>query len=497
MSNSRPVRVRFAPSPTGDLHIGGVRTAMFNWLFAKHFGGKFILRIEDTDQERFKEGSLDGILNGLRWAGLLWDEGPDIGGPYGPYIQSQRTALYQKWANWLVEHDKAYKTYETPEELELIAAARRRNGEPGGYDRRGRYLTDEERAKYEAEGRKPVIRLKFRLNQKTVVIDMVRGPIPVNNDDLQDQVLLKSDGFPTYHLANVVDDHFMEISHVIRGDEWISTAPLHKLLYEAFGWDMPEIAHAPIILHPDGGKISKRKHPEASISYFMNGGYFPEAVTNFLCNVGWNYGVKDDKGQEIQIFSKEDAARIFDITRMSVSGTKFDVVKLQWLNGEYVRLVEPAKLAQHLRPYLEAAGLEVNVDTLLKIIPLVRERIKVLPDVVKVAGFFFKDDVTPDPIESLIPKKMDVAGTRNALKEAHTLLAVLPDWDHAHMEGALRPLAEQLGLSASQLFTALRVATTGQTVSPPLFETLEVIGKEISLTRIDAAIALLEKQTTP
>jgi glutamyl-tRNA synthetase len=227
----------------------------------------------------------------------------------------------------------------------------------------------------------------------------------------------------------------------------------------------------------------------------MNGGYFPEAVTNFLCNVGWNYGVKDDQGVEVQIFSKEDAAKIFDITRMSVSGTKFDVVKLQWLNGEYVRQMEPLKLAQQLRPYLEAAGLEVNVDTLLKIIPLVRERIKVLPDVVKVAAFFFRDDVTPDPVESLIPKKMDAARTRNALKASHDALLTLPAWDHAHMEGALRPLADKLSLSASQLFTALRVATTGQTVSPPLFETLEVIGKEVSLKRIAAAIGLLEKQT--
>jgi glutamyl-tRNA synthetase len=483
VTDSRPVRVRFAPSPTGDLHIGGVRTALFNWLFAKHYGGKFILRIEDTDQKRTKEDSLGGIIDGLQWAGLFWDEGPDIGGSYGPYIQSERLDLYRKWAEWLVEHDKAYRAYETPDELKSLQY---------GYDRRGRSLTPEDWARLDAEGRPYVIRFKMPLEGTTTVIDMVRGPITVENDKLQDLVLLKSDGYPTYHLANLVDDHFMEISHIIRAEEWIPTAPVHKQLYEAFGWEMPQIAHVPVILHPTGGKISKRKHPEAAISYFMKGGYLPEAVTNFLCNVGWNYGLKDEKGEEIQIFSKEEAAKIFDITRVTASGTKFDVVKLQWLNGEYIRRMDPVELAKYLREPLEKAGLEVNTDMLLRITPLVRERIKLLNDVVDVAGFFFREDVTPESGDALIPKKMTADQTFNALQHARDTLAALPDFAAATQEGALRLLAEKLGLKAGELFSALRNAVTGQTVSPPLFETMEVLGRDRTLARIGRAINCLQ-----
>ncbi len=491
MTDSRPVRVRFAPSPTGDLHIGGVRTALFNWLFTKHYGGKFILRIEDTDQKRTKEESLGGILDGLRWAGLYWDEGPDIGGPYGPYIQSERLDLYRKWANWLVEQGKAYRAYETPDELEAIAAQRKQSGEAYGYDRRGRSLTPEDWARLDAEGRPYVIRFKMPLEGSTTVVDMVRGPITVENDKLQDLVLLKSDGYPTYHLANVIDDHFMEISHIIRAEEWIPTAPVHKQLYEAFGWEMPQIAHAPVILHPSGGKISKRKHPEASISYFMKGGYLPEAVTNFLCNVGWNYGLKDEKGDEIQIFSKEQAAEVFDITRVTASGTKFDVVKLQWLNGEYIRRMDTVELAKRLRAPLEQAGLKVNTDVLLRVTPLVQERIKLLNDVVDVAGFFFRDDVTPESPALLVPKKMTAEQTREALRNARDTLAALPNFLAATQEAALRSLAENLGMKAGDLFSALRNTVTGQTASPPLFETMEILGRDRTLSRIDRALERL------
>ena len=485
MTETRPVRVRFAPSPTGDLHIGGVRTALFNWLFAKHYGGSFILRIEDTDQSRTKEDSLSGILAGLKWAGLTWDEGPDIGGAYGPYVQSERLSLYQEWAEWLVANDKAYKSYESSDELELIRKA------TGGYDRRGRYLTETERAGYEAKGRKAVIRFKMPLDGKTIVNDLVRGAIATPREDMQDLILLKSDGFPTYHLANVVDDHFMGITHIIRGDEWIGTAPVHKELYDAFGWEMPQIAHAPVILKINGkGKMSKRDEG-AAISYFVNGGYLPEAVINFLCNVGWNYNKRDAEGTEIQVFTKEDAAEIFDVTRLTTAGTKFDLEKLKWLNGEYIRLMAPEKLAAYLRPYLETAGYEVDPAVLIKIIPLVQERVKLLPEIVELAGFFFKTDVTPTDPAVLIPKKMDADGTLRALQAAHTAAASIEVWDRANMETTLRPLTDQLGISASQLFTAIRVATTGQTVAPPLFETLEVFGKDQTLKRIVAAIKLL------
>lgn len=492
MSESRPVRVRFAPSPTGDMHIGGVRTAMFNWLFAMRHGGKFILRIEDTDQTRFKEGSLDGIINGLKWAGLQWDEGPDIGGPLGPYVQSERVALYQQWAQWLLDHDKAYKAYETPDELDLIRKSRERQG-LSGYDRRGRYLTPEEREKYERDGRIPVVRLKIPLNEHTAYTDMVRGVSRVDNDNLQDIVLLKADGFPTYHLANVVDDHFMEISHILRAEEWISSAPLHKILYDAFGWEMPQLAHVPVILKLNGqGKMSKRDQG-AAISYYMQGGYLPEAVTNYLCNVGWSYNQFDAEGKEVQVFSLDDAAKVFDVTRVSTTGTKFDPVKLDWLNGEYIRRMEATELAKYLRPYLEDAKLEVNVDVLLKIIPLVRERLKTLKDIVPVAGFFFRDDVKVESAEMLIPKKMTAEQALQALRRSHEALSALSTFAIKPMEEGLRPLAEKLGLNAGQLFTPTRVAVTGQTVSPPLFETLEVLGREVSLARMTAAIALLEQ----
>lgn len=485
-NSARPVRVRFAPSPTGDLHIGGVRTAQFNWMFARRHGGKFILRIEDTDQKRTKEDSLEGIIAGLKWAGLQWDEGPDIGGPYAPYIQSEHIELYQTWAQWLIDHDKAYRAYETSEELELISKTRQ-----GGYDRRGRKLTRNDWARLDAEGRPFVVRFKVPLEGDTTFVDMVRGPIKYRNDSLQDAILLKSDGWPTYHLAHIVDDHFMEISHVIRAEEWIPSTPLHKLIYDAFDWEMPQIAHVPVILAPEGGKISKRKHPEAAISYFWKSGYLPEAVTNYLCNVGWNYGMTDANGEEVQVFSKEDAAKIFDITRVTSGGTKFDMVKLAWLNGVYIRNMDPLELAKRLRPMLEEAGFEVNLDVLLRVVPLIQERIKTLNDVIEVAGFFFREEFPTPGAEALIPKKMHAAQTRDALSRARTILAGLTDFTPHTMEESLRPLADELALKPGQLFGAIRIAVTGQAVSPPLFESILIIGKDITLARIDRAIAVL------
>jgi glutamyl-tRNA synthetase len=485
LTDSRPVRVRFAPSPTGDLHIGGVRTAQFNWMFARHHGGKFILRIEDTDQKRTKEESLGGIIEGLAWAGLLWDEGPDIGGPYGPYIQSERLDLYKQWAYWLLEQGKAYRAYETPDELKAIAEGNK------GYDRRGRLLTSEDWARLDAGGKPYVIRFKIPLEGETTFEDMVRGPITYQNANLQDTVLLKADGYPTYHLANVVDDHFMEISHVMRAEEWIPSAPLHKLLYEAFGWQMPKIAHLPVILAPEGGKISKRKHPEAAISYFIKHGYLPEAVTNFLCNVGWNYGVTDENGEEIQVFTKEQAAEIFDVTQVTPTGTKFDLVKLQWLNGEHIRRMSILQLAKHLRKPLEDAGYKVDEDRLLKVVPLVQERIKLLNDVVEVAGFLFEDDMPTPTAEALIPKKTTTEQTCQALQRSAELIQATPEFNHATLEEPLRVLAESLGLKPGQLFGALRVAVTGRQVSPPLLETMEIIGRDVSLQRIASAISAL------
>lgn len=491
-TESRPVRVRFAPSPTGDLHIGGVRTAQFNWMFARRYDGKFILRIEDTDQKRTREQSLAGIMDGLRWAGLDWDEGPDIGGPFGPYIQSERLAYYQKWANWLVENGHAYRAYESREELELITKAREAQNILPRYDRRARTLTPDDWANYEAQGRKYVIRLKVPLGQSTTWVDMVRGPVTVNNDQLEDIVLLKDDGFPTYHLAHIIDDHMMEISHVLRAEEWIPSAVLHQIIYQAFGWTPPQFAHVPVILKQTGkGKMSKRDEG-AAVSYFINGGYLPEAVTNFLCNVGWNYGKLDEKGEEVQVFTKEEAAAVFDITRVTSSGTRFDLKKLQWLNGEHIRLMDNVELAKRLRPYFEKAGLEVNTDVLLKVTPLVKERIKLLTDAAPMAGFLFVDEIPAPGPELLIQKGMDADQTRALLERAVTAVEAMPDFSVATQEHTLRAVVDELGVKPNSFFGPIRAAVTGQTVSPPLFETMEIMGREKVLKRLKQAIKRLK-----
>ena len=383
-SSTIPVRVRFAPSPTGPLHIGGVRTALFTWLFARHHGGKFILRIEDTDQKRYDPDAVRLITEGLRWLGIDWDEGPEVGGEFGPYYQSQRSELYQQWANWLVDHDLAYRCYCTAERLEQVRQQQIANKEDPGYDRRCRTLTPAEREKLHAEtGGHYVIRFKMPLDGSTTVYDMLRGDIEFDNYKLQDLVLLKSDGFPTYHLANVVDDHFMKISHIMRAEEWIPSAPVHKNLYEGFGWQMPHIAHLPVILNPSGkGKLSKRsvgftedgRRVPVLLHEFREGGYLPEAIVNFLTNVGWSFG--DDR----EVFTVQETIERFDLARVNPAGSAFPVEKLDWLNGVYIREMDPKRLAALLKPVFEEAGYTVTDEMLVKVAPLLRERIKTLKD---------------------------------------------------------------------------------------------------------------------
>jgi len=484
----RPVRVRFAPSPTGPLHIGGARTALFNWLFARHHGGVFILRIEDTDRTRYVPGSVELITEGLRWLGLDWDEGPEVGGDYGPYVQSERVGLYREWADWLVAHDKAYRCYCSPERLKEL----RKRGVQG-YDRHCRYLSPEERAEHDARGDSYVIRFKMPLEGQTTVHDLIRGDITVENSTLTDLVLLKSDGFPTYHLANVVDDHFMEISHILRADEWIPSAPVHWQLYRAFGWEMPAIAHLPVILNPNGkGKLSKRKagftHDGRKVPVllheFREAGYLPAAVVNFLTNIGWSFG------EDREVFSVEETIQRFDLSRVNPSGGVFPLNKLDWLNGIYIRETPPDELARLLREPLERAGYTVDDDLLRRITPLIQTRIHRLNDVVEMAGFFFRDQVTPG-VEDLIQKRMDADSTKAALEAARETLLGLPDFEPETLESALRALTDTLGLKARQLFGVLRVAITGQRVAPPLFETMAIVGRDKCLERIEAAIRLL------
>ena len=358
------VRVRFAPSPTGYLHIGGARTALFNWLFARRHGGQFILRIEDTDQKRTIPGAMEEQMAALRWLGLDWDEGPDVGGPYGPYIQSERVALYQEWAQWLLDHGHAYKCFATPEELAEMRAEQKAKGLPLGYDRRYRDTPTAEVARLEAAGRDYVIRFRMPLEGKTVLHDAIRGPIEFDNSQLTDLVLLKADGFPTYHLANVIDDHFMHISHIMRADEWLNTGPLHVNIYAALGWQPPIYAHLPVVLSPSGkGKLSKRDQAFeddglqvlVQVGEFEKEGYLAEAVVNFLTNVGWSFG------DDVEIFSTAEAIPRFALESISPAPTKLPFAKLEWLNGQYIQRMDTAALARAIKPFLEAAGFEVNV----------------------------------------------------------------------------------------------------------------------------------------
>lgn len=496
MPDSIPVRTRFAPSPTGSLHIGGLRTALFNWLFARHHHGQFILRIEDTDQKRYDPNALQTLIEALRWAGVDWDEGPDIGGPFAPYVQSERLDLYQQWANWLVEHGKAYRSYETAEELEQMRKGQEQRKEQPGYNRAHRSLTPEQRAAYEAEGRAYVVRFAMPLEGQTTVRDLVQGEVTFDNAVQQDMVLLKSDGFPTYHLAHVIDDHLMEISHVMRAAEWLPSLPLHAQLWQAFGWKMPEYAHLPVMLNPNGkGKMSKRNPPKDArgnvipvlVHDYMNAGYLPEAMDNFLTNIGWNFG------DEREVFSMAEAIERFDTDRINAANSAFPPEKLDWLNGVYIRDMDDVELARRLRQPLEAAGFEVNVDTLLRVVPIVKTRIKTLNDVVSMAGFFFRETFLPAAPEQIIQKKMDAASTVQTLQAAVAVLAGIDEADFVTqtLYDAVQPLTETLGISNGQLFGALRVAVTGQTVSTPTFESMEIIGKDETLRRLKQATALV------
>lgn len=487
-STTTNVRVRFAPSPTGPLHIGGARTALFNWLFARRHKGVFILRIEDTDRKRYVEGAEDDIKSNLRWLGLDWDEGPDVGGPYGPYHQSQRAALYGEWANWLIENGYAYRCTCSPERLEGVRKEQRQHGDKPGYDRRCRDRN------LGPDVGPHVVRFKIPPEGEISVYDLIRGEITFQNADLEDLVLLKSDGLPTYHLANVIDDHFMEISHIMRADEWISTAPLHVQLYTAFGWEMPKIAHLPVILNPSGkGKLSKRhaSFKDAGqkvlvlVREFKDAGYLPDAVVNFLTNIGWAFG--DDR----EVFTRGEAVARFDLARVNPAPGRMPYDKLDWLNGVYIRALSEDDLAEMLAPVFQDASLDADVEHLRQIAPLVKERVKTLREAVEVAGFIFCDTISYEPSE-LIQKKMTAEDTLTALRRSLQTLEVLDGFSPEVQEPAFRALAEELGLKAGQLFGALRVAVTGQRVAPPLFETMAVLGREVCIARVTEAIEVLE-----
>lgn len=486
-----PVRVRYAPSPTGEPHVGNIRTALFNWLLARQTGGSFIVRIEDTDQARKVEGAVESILESLRWLGLDWDEGPEVGGDYGPYFQSERLDIYQPIAKKLVEEGHAYLCYCSPQRLEEMRAEQMRRKEPPRYDRRCRELTEGDRLEKEREGTTPVVRFKTPLKDRTSFTDLLRGEVIFDNSSLDDFVILKADGYPTYHLANVVDDHMMEISHIMRADEWLSSTPRHILLYRALGYEPPQFAHLPMILGDDRSKLSKR-HGATSLLEYREQGYLPEAMMNFLALLGWSL---DDK---TEIIGRDQLIEHFSLERIGVTGAIFSQEKLAWMNGMYLRQLNLNEFSEKAIPFLEK-GLPASIshplpeEYIKQILPLVQERIKTLGDLPQLTEFFFIDEFSYDA-EQLIQqqKGMTKKSALEALRLSKGRLETIAQFDAKSLEEVLRPLAEEVGLKTGQLFGALRVAVTGRPVAPPLFQTMAVLGRERCLKRIQAALEKLE-----
>ena len=494
------VRVRFAPSPTGYLHIGGARTALYNWMFARKNGGQFILRIEDTDQKRSVKGATQALIDALRWMGLDWDEGPGVGGPHAPYVQSERADLYRQWAQWLLDHDHAYKCFCTADELKARRAAQKAARGDQGYDRRCRTLSPEELATRETAGTPFAVRFKAPTEGATVIPDVIRGDITVPNAQIADAVLLKSDGLPTYHLANVVDDHFMEITHILRADEWISSAPLHINLYAAFGWEPPVYAHLPLVLNPSGkGKLSKRtqafddggREVLIKVEEFRDAGYLPQALNNFLANVGWSFG--DDREK----FPIEEAIPRFKLEDINPAPTRLPYDKLDWLNGQWIQDMEPLELAQAVKPFLERQGHEVSAEALLAVAPSLRVRLKKLTDAADFLKFLWEDEESAaPPAERLMHAKMPGDAALRGLQSARAFLALTRPFDVAALSAGLTAIGEENTTNgkAGPFLGVLRLAVTQQDVSPPVFESIVALGRNRTLSRLDDAIEVLEKE---
>ncbi|MBI2304716.1 MAG: glutamate--tRNA ligase [Chloroflexi bacterium] len=486
------VRVRYAPSPTGVPHVGNIRTALFNWLFARHHGGAFILRIEDTDVARTVPGAVEAIMGGLEWLGLDWDEGPKVGGYYGPYFQSQRLGIYGQEAQRLVAEGWAYRCFCSPERLAEMRKEQMSRHQPPGYDRRCRSLSERE----VFPGVAPVVRFKTPLEGETRFLDLIRGEVVVENRTLDDFILLKSDGYPTYHLASVVDDHLMAISHVMRADEWLASTPRHMLLYQALGYPPPHFAHLPMILGPDRSKLSKR-HGATSIMEFREQGYLPQAMVNFLALLGWSL---DDK---TEIMSRQELIRHFSLERIGKTGAIFSHEKLGWMNGVYLRQLSLEDLLAQVLPYLERdlsppVPRPLDRGYVAQALALVQERMRILREAAELTDFFFLADVEyPAALLYQGLAKGALEGSDAAARAMTALEAVVPrlkhlnSWDAASLEGLLRPLAYELRLTTGQLFGLLRVAVTGRTAAPPLFQTMAVLGRERCLRRLTAALGKL------
>lgn len=482
-----------APSPTGRFHLGSARTALFDYLLARQTGGQFILRLEDTDRKRFVPGSEEEIVRSLDWLGIAPDESPMRGGKFGPYRQTERRELYHQRANELVQKGCAYPCFCSPERLERSRKEQEaRKVDRVRYDGLCRALDPDEAARRVASGEKYVIRFKMPQEGATVARDHLRGDIVTENKYLDDWIIMKSDGLPTYHLAAMVDDHEMEITHVLRGSEWLATFPLHVNIVRAFGWNEPVWAHLSVFLKPSGkGKMSKRESAQAlkdGHSIFVDDlkdlGYTPEGALNWIALMGW--GVAED-----DVMSLDQMIGRFNVDTLTPSPAAINFQRLDYFNGAHIRLLSNADLAARIKPFFVAAGLPVEDGMLLKIAPLIRERLVTLDDCLAFAGFFFKEDALPNPMD-LIAKGLDAKQSAEIARKCIEILSALPDLSHQNVEAPMRAYVESSGLGANQIFGVLRVAVTGQKVSPPLFESMEIIGREKSLKRLRNAIEILE-----
>jgi glutamyl-tRNA synthetase len=474
MSYFKKVRVRIAPSPTGDPHVGTAYVALFNYVFAKKHGGDFLLRVEDTDQVRAKASSEAMIMKSLRWLGLDWAEGPDKGGPCGPYRQSERTAIYREHTEILLKSGHAYRCFCTAERLDAVRAKQRADGVTTAYDRHCRSLSEEEVAKNIKAGTAHVVRLKMPTSGVTSFVDEIRGVVEIENSRMDDQVLLKSDGFPTYHLANVVDDHLMMISHVIRAEEWINSTPKHVVLYDAFGWEKPKFAHLPLLRNADKSKISKRKNPVA-LTYYQRAGILPRALVNFLANMGWSFG------NDVEFFSVDEMMSKFDFKDIHLGGPVFDVVKLTWMNQHYMHKMSDNEFVRYVRE-------EIFSESYLRSLkPFVLERMSRFEQFVDNNSFFFNGALRYD-FSELIPKGKTPEEMATMLQGLVERLDDLYDWDHVRIKDMVEAYKNEIGWKPKDIFMALRLIVTGRKDSPPLFESMELVGREMVRFRIrDAA----------
>ena len=482
---AKEVRTRFAPSPTGDLHVGNIRTALFDWAYARHTGGKLIFRIEDTDRERVTDEYISRAVDTMKWLGLQWDEGPEVDGPHGPYLQSQRLDIYKYWAQKFLDDGFAYKCYCSTAELEARREKQRELNQAPGYDGKCRNLSKDEESRFISEGRAPVIRMQMPEGQ-TRFVDLIRGEVIFEHTYVPDFVLMRADGSPLYTLAVAVDDVLMKVTHILRGEDLLSSTPRQIRVYQAMGVapdDYPHFAHLPFVMGQDNAKLSKR-NGEVSIAWYREEGFLPEAICNYLALLGWS------PGYDRENITRQELVELFNVERVNSSPARFDMKKLEAINGDKIRALTIDDFLQRAIPFLKSAsvitGSEAEVALVRKALPIIQERIVKLKEVVPMLGFLFVDSVS---IEAESAGKMAEEQALHVLAKALTVLEPLSTWNHESIESVLRvALIEEMGLKPRNAFGPVRIAVTGSHISPPLFESMELLGKERSIARIKALV---------